>query len=198
MLDDLVIATHNAGKAREISELLRPYVRHFHTAGELNLPEPEETGDSFAANAKLKAVAAAQASGKVALADDSGLAVEALDGAPGIYSARWGGPEKDFNLAMEKVNDALSTAKSESRKAAFVCALALASPDGECHIFEGHCTGDITWPPRGDKGFGYDPIFQPDGHAISFAEMDANDKQAISHRAKAFALLVEGVFNKAA
>ena len=198
MLDDLVIATHNAGKAREISELLRPYVQHFHTAGEMNLPEPEETGDSFAANAQLKAVAAAEASGKMALADDSGLAVEALDGAPGIYSARWGGPEKDFNLAMQKVNDALAGAKNESRKAAFVCALALASPDGTCHIFEGRCTGDITWPPRGDKGFGYDPIFQPDGHSTSFAEMDARDKQAISHRAKAFALLVEGVFNKTA
>lgn len=198
MLDDLVIATHNAGKAAEISDLLAPYVRTFYTAGDLNLPEPEETGDSFAANAQLKAVAAATASGKVALADDSGLAVNALGGDPGIYSARWGGPDRDFNLAMRTVYEAMQTSGSDDTSAAFVCALALAWPDGRCAIFEGRCEGDITWPPRGDKGFGYDPIFQPRGHTRSFAEMAPEDKKALSHRSKAFALLVDEVFNKAA
>lgn len=197
MLDELVIATHNAGKAREISALLRPYVRSFFTAGELNLPEPEETGSSFAENAKIKALAAAKSAGKPALADDSGLSVIALDGAPGIYSARWGGETKDFALAMRRVYDELEALKATDRSAAFVCALALAYPDGQCITFEGQCEGDITWPPRGDKGFGYDPIFQPAGYSQSFAEMDSALKQALSHRGKAFALLVEGVFNKA-
>lgn len=197
MLDELVIATHNAGKAREISALLRPYVRSFFTAGELNLPEPEETGSSFAENAKIKALAAAKSAGKPALADDSGLSVIALDGAPGIYSARWGGETKDFALAMRRVYDELEALKATDRSAAFVCALALAYPDGQCVTFEGQCEGDITWPPRGDKGFGYDPIFQPAGYSQSFAEMDSALKQALSHRGKAFALLVEGVFNKA-
>lgn len=201
MLAELVIATHNNGKAREISALLAPYVKDFTTAGALNLPEPEETGATFIENAELKALAAAIASGKPALADDSGLAVTALGGDPGIYSARWGGPNKDFNLAMQKVQDALTQRESASktgaadRSAAFVCALSLAYPDGRVQSVEGRCAGTLIWPARGAHGFGYDPIFVPDGFDRTFAEMEAGEKQAISHRAKAFDLLVKTVFN---
>ncbi len=187
--DELLIATHNSGKAREISELLAPYVKTFVTAGDLNLPEPEETGKTFAENAILKALAAAQASGKVSLADDSGLAVNALNGDPGIYSARWGGPDKDFNLAMEKVHKALGD--TEDRSAYFVCVLAMGWPDGHSEVFGGRVNGTIVWPMRGDKGFGYDPVFQADGYDITFAEMEPSDKHAISHRANAFELLVK-------
>ncbi len=187
--DELLIATHNNGKAREISELLAPYVKTFVTAGDLDLPEPEETGKTFAENAILKAQAAAQASGRVSLADDSGLAVNALNGDPGIYSARWGGPEKDFNLAMQKVHEALGG--TEDRSAYFVCVLALGWPDGHSEVFEGRVNGTIIWPMRGDKGFGYDPVFQADGYDITFAEMAPSDKHAISHRANAFDLLVK-------
>ncbi len=186
--DELLIATHNAGKAREISSLLSPYVAKFSTASDHNLPEPEETGSTFSENAILKAQAAAQASGLISLADDSGLAVDALNGDPGIYSARWGGEHKDFNLAMRKVHDALGD--NENRKAHFVCVLALGWPDGHSEVFEGHVYGDIIWPARGDKGFGYDPIFQPSGYNQTFAEIDSDKKQAMSHRAKAFELLV--------
>ena len=186
--NELLIASHNKGKAAEISALLQPYIATFYTAGDLNLPEPEETGTTFAENAILKARTAAQVSGKVALADDSGLAVNALGGDPGIYSARWGGPQKDFNLAMCKVHEALGDA--EDRSASFVCVLALGWPDGHSEIFEGTVHGQITWPIRGEKGFGYDPIFQPRGYDISFAEMEPSEKQAISHRARAFELLV--------
>jgi len=187
--DELLIATHNNGKAREISELLAPYVKTFVTAGDLDLPEPEETGKTFAENAILKAQAAAQASGRVSLADDSGLAVNALNGDPGIYSARWGGPEKDFNLAMQKVHEALGG--TEDRSAYFVCVLALGWPDGHSEVFEGRVNGTIIWPMRGDKGFGYDPVFQADGYDVTFAEMAPSDKHAISHRANAFDLLVK-------
>lgn len=185
----LLIATHNAGKAREISALLAPYVPEFFTAADFDLPEPEETGSTFAENAILKAQAATQASGKIALADDSGLAVNALGGDPGIYSARWGGPEKDFHLAMRKVHEALGD--SEDRSASFVCVLALGWPDGHSEVFEGRVDGQIVWPMRGEKGFGYDPIFVPDGYDVTFAEMSPQDKQAISHRARAFELLVQ-------
>lgn len=187
--DELLIATHNAGKAREIAELLRDYVPSFCTAGDLNLPEPEETGKTFAENAILKAQAAAQASGKISLADDSGLAVNALNGDPGIYSARWGGPDKDFDLAMRKVHDALGD--MQDRSAYFVCVLALGWPDGHSEVFEGRVNGDIIWPPRGDKGFGYDPVFQASGYDVTFAEMAPQDKHVISHRANAFKLLVQ-------
>lgn len=187
--EELVVATHNKGKAREIAALLSPYVSEFYTAGELNLPEPEETGATFAENAILKAVAAAKGSGKPALADDSGLAVNALNGDPGIYSARWGGESKDFNIAMKKVHEALGT--SDDRSASFVCTLALAWPDGHSEVCEGRVHGVIVWPMRGEKGFGYDPVFQPDGYDITFAEMDGAEKQAISHRARAFELLVQ-------
>lgn len=186
--DELLIATHNKGKAREIAELLAPYVPKFTTAADLDLPEPEETGVTFAENAILKARAAATASGKIALADDSGLSVMALNGDPGIYSARWGGENKDFHLAMRKVHEALGNSKD--RSAAFICVLALGWPDGHAEVFEGCVEGQIVWPMRGEKGFGYDPIFVPDGYGKTFAEMNAQEKQAISHRARAFDLLV--------
>lgn len=187
--DELLIATHNKGKAREIADLLSSYITHFPTAADLNLPEPEETGSTFSENAILKAQAAAQKSGKVCLADDSGLAVEALNGDPGIYSARWGGPEKDFDLAMKKVHDALGD--TENRRASFVCVLAMGWPDGHSEVFEGTVHGTLVWPPRGDKGFGYDPMFQAQGYDVTFAEMEPQEKHEISHRANAFKLLVE-------
>ena len=189
--DTLVIASHNAGKVREIADLLGPYAATFTSAGALGLPEPEETGDTFIANAVLKAKAAAQA-GHVALADDSGLAVTALNGAPGIYSARWAGPEKDFAMAMRKVEDGLDG--QDDRTAEFVCALALAWPDGHVEAVEGRCPGTLVWPPRGDKGFGYDPVFVPDGHTQTFAEMEPAAKHAMCPRAEAFRRLVERCF----
>jgi XTP/dITP diphosphohydrolase len=189
---ELVIATHNPGKAREISDLLRPYIPEFFTAADLNLDEPVEDGDSFTANAIIKAKAAALASGKPALADDSGLAVTALNGEPGIYSARWGGPEKDFNLAMQKVQDELGDA--QDRSAAFICVLALAWPDGHVETYEGRIEGAISWPARGGKGFGYDPIFIPEGYDITFAEMEPEQKHQMSHRARAFEMLVSACF----
>ena len=188
----LVIASHNPGKVREIADLLRPFGVDVVSAGELDLPEPEETEDTFVGNALLKANAAAQASGLPALSDDSGLAVTALDGAPGIYSARWAGPDKDFMLAMEKVEELMRG--TEDRSAKFVCALALAWPDGHTEVFEGTVSGDITWPPVGDKGFGYDPIFIAEGESITFAEMDPERKHAMSHRADAFRQLVAACF----
>ncbi len=185
---DLVIASHNAGKIREIGELLAPLGVTTRAAGALGLPEPEETADSFAGNALLKARAAAAASGLPALADDSGLAVRALGGEPGIHSARWAGPERDFALAMAKVNRALGDAAD--RGAAFVCALALATPEGAEAVFEGRVEGRLVWPPSGGRGFGYDPIFVPDGHETTFGEMEPAAKHAISHRARAFAKLL--------
>ena len=185
---ELVIASHNAGKVREIGELLAPSGVSAVSAADLGLPEPEETADSFAGNALLKARAAAGAARRPALADDSGLTVRALDGQPGIYSARWAGPARDFALAMERVHRALGDAAD--RRAAFVCALAVARPDGAEAVFEGTVSGHLTWPPRGDRGFGYDPIFVPDGHALTFGEMAPEAKHAMSHRAAAFAKLL--------
>ena len=185
---ELVIASHNAGKVREIGELLAPLGVTARAAGALGLPEPEETEDSFAGNALLKARAAAAAAGLPALADDSGLAVRALDGDPGIHSARWAGPERDFAAAMDKVNRALGEAAD--RRAAFICALALARPGGAEAVFKGTVAGRLTWPPRGDRGFGYDPIFVPDGHETTFGEMEPAAKHTISHRARAFAKLL--------
>jgi len=182
--DRLVIASHNAGKVREIAALVGPHGVTVISACELGLPEPEETGATFAENAVIKAEAAAAASGLPALADDSGLAVTALDGAPGIRSARWAGPTKDFRLAMQRVEDLLSG--KQDRRAHFVCALALAWPDGETEIFEGRVDGRLVWPPRGERGFGYDPIFLPDGRSETFGEMQPEAKHAISHRAAAF------------
>ncbi len=190
---ELVIATHNNGKAREISALLSPYISKFYTASDLDLPEPEENGSSFTENAIIKAQAAATASGKVSLADDSGLVVNALNGEPGIYSARWGGADKDFNLAMKKVHERLGDSKD--RSAYFVCVLALAWPDNHVETFEGRVYGNIVYPPRGTKGFGYDPVFVPDGYDISFAQMEPERKHRISHRANAFAKLLR-IFDK--
>jgi XTP/dITP diphosphohydrolase len=188
----LVIASHNPGKVREIAELLAPYAVTVEAAGALGLAEPEETGDSFRANAELKALAAARAAGLPALADDSGLAVDALGGKPGIHSARWAGPDRDFAAAMAKVEDALG--EEPNRSARFVCVLTLAWPDGHCESFEGTVEGTLVWPPRGDRGFGYDPIFVPDGYDVTFGEMDPDAKHAISHRADAFAKLIAACF----
>ncbi len=185
----LVAATHNPGKVRELKALLTPLGIEPVSAGELNLPEPEETGSTFEANAKLKALASAQAADLPALADDSGLAVSALEGDPGIYSARWAGPEKNFNLAMEKVELALKATGSNDRSAKFVCVLCLAWPDGHTEMFRGEVEGELVWPPRGDKGFGYDPVFIAEGEDITFGEMDQDKKHAMSHRADAFAKL---------
>ncbi len=187
---EIVIATHNPGKVPEIAALLEGYVSRFYNAKELDLPEPVEDGESFAANARIKALSAAMRSGKVALADDSGLSVHALGGDPGIYSARWAGPEKDFTVAMGRVEAELGD--SGDRSAAFICALCIAWPDGHCEVFEGRVEGDLRFPPRGDKGFGYDPIFVPKGYDICFAEMESPVKHAMSHRADAFAKLVQG------
>ncbi|HLO77726.1 MAG TPA: RdgB/HAM1 family non-canonical purine NTP pyrophosphatase [Magnetospirillum sp.] len=189
----LVIASHNAGKVREIGELLAPFGVEVVSAGELGLAEPEETGTTFVANAELKAHAAAKGANLPALADDSGLAVDGLGGDPGIYSARWAGPSKDFAAAMALVNQRLGA--NPNRAGRFVCALALAWPDGHCETFEGVVEGDLVWPPRGTAGFGYDPIFQPKGHAITFGEMDPAAKHGISHRADAFRKLVAACFN---
>lgn len=184
----LVAATHNPGKAREIEALLDGNYRIV-TAGSLNLPEPDETESTFVGNAMLKARHAAEASGEVSLADDSGLSVAALDGAPGIFSARWAGPGKDFALAMKKVEERLEEIGSTDRRAWFTSALAVAWPDGPCVVVEGRLDGDLVFPPRGDRGFGYDPIFQPDGSDLTFGEMDPARKDVISHRALAFARL---------
>ncbi|MBC7135475.1 RdgB/HAM1 family non-canonical purine NTP pyrophosphatase [Oceanibaculum nanhaiense] len=192
----LVIASHNPGKVREIGDLLRAFAVEVVSAGDLGISEPEETGTTFRANAELKARHSAEASGLPALADDSGLAVTALNGDPGIYSARWAGPSKDFGLAMQKVEDAL--AGKTDRSARFVCALALAWPDGHVEIFEGTVAGGLVWPPRGDKGFGYDPMFrpagQPTGESLTYGEIDPDQKHATSHRAAAFRQLVEACF----
>jgi len=184
----LVAATHNPGKAREIEALLDGNYRIV-TAGSLNLPEPDETESTFVGNAMLKARHAAEASGEVALADDSGLSVAALDGAPGIFSARWAGPGKDFALAMKKVEERLEEVGSTDRRAWFTSALAVAWPDGPCVVVEGRIDGDLVFPPRGDRGFGYDPIFRPEGSDLTFGEMDPVEKDALSHRARAFARL---------
>ncbi|MEQ8505459.1 MAG: RdgB/HAM1 family non-canonical purine NTP pyrophosphatase [Rhodospirillales bacterium] len=190
--DQLVIATHNPGKLREIQDLVAPFGVNATSAGELGLAEPVEDGDTFRANALIKARAAAQASNLPALADDSGLAVDALGGAPGIHSARWAGPDKNFTTAMERVWELVL--ESENRKAHFVCALALVWPDGHEEVFEGRVDGTLIWPPTGDKGFGYDPMFQPDGYFITFAEMEPPAKHRISHRAHAFEQLVAACF----
>ena len=189
--DRLVIASHNQGKVDEISTLLMPFRIAPLSATSLGIPEPEETGDSFEANAALKAGAAAQASGLPALADDSGLVVPALGGAPGIYSARWAGPTKDFRIAMARVHRELD---EQDRSALFVAVLALAWPDGNLEQFRGEVTGALVWPPRGERGFGYDPMFVPDGGEATFGEIQPAQKHRISHRARAFAELVEGCF----
>ena len=191
----LVIASHNAGKVREILALLGPYGVDPVSAADLDLPEPEETGTTFVANAELKALQAADLSGLPALADDSGLCVDALGGDPGIFSARWAGPDKDFMRAMELVERHLADKGPETpRDAHFTCALALAWPDGHVEWFEGRVEGTLVWPPRGTQGFGYDPVFLPNGHAQTFGEMAPDAKTPLTHRADAFRQLVEAVF----
>ncbi len=193
----LLVASHNAGKVREIAELLRPFGVEPVSAASLGLPEPEETETSFRGNAELKARAAALAAKLPALADNSGLAVDALDGAPGIYSARWAGETRDFGAAMKKVEQELiarGATTAKNRRARFICALSLCWPDGHCETFEGKVEGTLAFPPRGLRGFGYDPIFIADGRTITFAEMDPAEKHAISHRADAFRQLVAACF----
>ncbi|MEX0807628.1 MAG: RdgB/HAM1 family non-canonical purine NTP pyrophosphatase [Dongiaceae bacterium] len=190
----LVIASHNPGKRDEIAALLAPFGVDAVSAGTLGLAEPEETGATFIANARLKAALAAKASGLPALADDSGLAVAALDGQPGIYSARWAGPDRDFGRAMRRIEEALDYLETEDRRARFVCALALAWPDGQVECFEGYVEGILVWPPRGMNGFGYDPVFQPAGFDITFGEMEPQKKHAMSHRADAFRQLADACF----
>ena len=187
--DRLVLASHNPGKLAEFDQLLAGSGVTLISAGSLGLPEPEETEDSFAGNARLKAVAAARASGLPALADDSGFCLHALDGAPGIYSARWAGPGKDFGVAMERVRAAVAAAPDPSDDAAwFVSVLCLAWPDGHSESFEGRIDGAMRWPPRGSHGHGYDPVFEPGGDTRRFAEMTDPEKNAISHRGRSFAL----------
>lgn len=197
----LVIATHNPGKLREMRELLATYGVEAVSAGELGLPEPPETGKTFRANARTKATAAARASGMPALADDSGLVVDALGGDPGVNSARWAGPEKDFRAAMNKVQTLLMQRRAKTpaeRRARFVSALCVAWPDGHVEEFEAQVDGTLVWPPRGTQGFGYDPMFRPDGHTRTFGEMSAEEKHGLpprgaglSHRARAFLKLAE-------
>ncbi|WP_369025249.1 RdgB/HAM1 family non-canonical purine NTP pyrophosphatase [Qipengyuania sp. RANM35] len=198
----LVIATHNAGKLKEISALLDPHGVKCISAGSLGLPEPAETGTTFVQNALIKARAAAEASGLAALADDSGLSVDALDGRPGVYTADWaerqwfeGDPGRDWYMAMGKVEGMLQQKGADvDRSCAFHCVLALAWPDGEYAIYEGTAPGTLTWPPRGTMGFGYDPVFVPIGRTHTFAELDPEEKHRISHRADAFAKLVAEQF----
>ena len=200
----LVIATHNAGKLKEIAALLAPYGIDCISAGSLGLPEPDETGTTFVENALIKARAAAEASGIVALADDSGLSVAALDGRPGVYTADWaerqwfeGAPGRDWYMAMGKVEGMLQSLGADTlRNAWFSCVLALAWPDGEQAVYEGRADGTLTWPPRGTMGFGYDPVFIPKGYEATFAELDPAEKHRISHRADAFAKLVAEQFGR--
>ena len=189
----LVLASHNAGKLREISGLLAPYGKAIVSAGDLGLPEPEETEDTFAGNARIKAHAAAQGSGLPALSDDSGLLVDGLNGAPGVYTADWAETEtgRDFSIAMNRVHRELTELGVEQPwNAAFNCTLCLAWPDGEDQIFEGRVPGTLTWPPRGTHGFGFDPMFVPSGHDRTFSEMTYEEKEPLTHRAAAFALFV--------
>jgi len=202
----VVIATHNAGKLREMRELLAPYGITTESAADLGLPEPREIGKTFAANARIKALAAARASGKVSFADDSGLVVDALDGDPGIHSARWAGPDKDFRAAMNRIQTLLierGARRPDQRLAHFVAVLCLAWPDDHVEEFEGRVNGVAIWPPRGDKGFGYDPLFRPDGFDRTFGEMTADEKhglppkgQGLSHRARAFLKLADACLAK--
>jgi XTP/dITP diphosphohydrolase len=187
----LVVASHNPGKVREIADLIAPFGLDAVSAGALGLSEPEETEPTFEGNALIKAHAAARGANLPALADDSGLCVDALGGAPGVYSARWAGPSKDFRIAMQKVHDDLNAARIENAAAHFVCVLAIAWPDGHAEIFDGKVHGHLVWPARGTLGFGYDPMFVPEGFDITFGEMPPEQKHAMSHRARAFAKFVE-------
>lgn len=204
--DCVVIATHNPGKLAEMRELLAPYGIAAISAGEVALAEPEETGMTFAENARIKATAAATAARLPALADDSGLVVEALDGAPGIHSARWAGPDRNFHRAMEAIEQRLQARGAttpDRRRANFISALCLAWPDGHTEEFEARVAGALVWPPRGDRGFGYDPMFLPDGQQRTFGEMSSEEKhglpprgKGLSHRARAFIKLAEACLER--
>jgi XTP/dITP diphosphohydrolase len=191
--DRLVLASHNKGKLAEFRELLAPYGIDVVSAGDLGVPEPEETGETFEENARLKAVVSTFATGLPALADDSGLEVEGLGGAPGVYSARWAGESRDFGAAMGRVEKELAAkgALGQPPRANFTCVLCLATPDGEALLFEGKVFGHLSFPPRGSNGFGYDPIFVANGQTLTFGEMDSGAKRDISHRAAAFAVFAE-------
>ncbi len=192
--DEVLVASHNDGKIREIADLLAPYSVKPVSFSEHPFPEPEETGLTFRENSEIKAVSAAKATGIVALADDSGLEVDALAGEPGVYSARWAGRDKDFRTAMHRVEQSLSergAVRAKQRQANFVCDLCVAWPDGGIDHFEGRVYGTLIWPPRGDKGFGYDPMFLPRGHSLTFGEMEDTAKHRISHRAQAFRLFLK-------
>ena len=198
----IVIATHNPGKLAELRDLLAPFGIEAVSAAELKLPEPDETGSTFAENARIKARAAVQTTGLPAFADDSGLAVEALNGEPGIRSARWAGADKDFGRAMQMIEDKLRALNTTDRRAQFVAALCLAWPDGHLEEFEGRVSGMLVWPPRGEQGFGYDPMFLPDGFDRTFGEMSADEKhglpprgKGLSHRARAFMQLARACLN---
>jgi XTP/dITP diphosphohydrolase len=188
----LVLASHNKGKLAELADLLRPYQIEIVSAGNLGLPEPDETAPDFAGNARIKALAAAIATGLPAFSDDSGFCVAALGGEPGVLSARWGGPEKDFTKAMALVNERVGDAAE--RRAWFMAALCLAWPDGHTETFLGRVDGTVVWPPRGDKGFGYDPMFLPEGGTRTFGEMEPDAKHGVSHRARAFAQVMASCF----
>lgn len=192
----LVLASHNQGKLREIRELLKPFAVTVKSAGELGLPEPEETETTYIGNAILKAKAAALASGFPALSDDSGFELIAINKAPGIYSARWAGPEKDFAKAMDKVNEAFIASGESNRHCRFVCALSIVWPDGHDETVEGIIDGEFIYPPRGNNGFGYDPVFQLNGHDKTFGEVDPDWKHSVSHRAKAFEQLLALCFQE--
>ncbi|CUI01341.1 RdgB/HAM1 family non-canonical purine NTP pyrophosphatase [Leisingera aquaemixtae] len=194
----LLVATHNKGKLNEIAEILAPYGVTVIGAGEMDLPEPEETEDTFVGNARIKAHAASRATGLPALSDDSGITIDALNGAPGVYTADWAETPKgrDFKMAMTRANDELTAAgASAPRTAQFRCTLVVAWPDGHDEVFEGVMPGQLVWPVRGEHGFGYDPMFQPDGYEITCAEMDPAEKNKISHRGKALAQFVQGCFS---
>ena len=190
----LVLASHNPGKLAEVEELVRPFGFNVGSASSLGLPEPPEAAPDFAGNARIKALAAARAGGLPALADDSGFCVAALGGAPGVHSARWAGPAKDFDLAMEQVNILLGEAPD--RRAWFIAALCLAWPDGHTATFLGRVDGEAVWPPRGENGFGYDPMFLPTGGSGTFGELDPTQKHTLSHRARAFAQLQVACFER--
>lgn len=191
---ELVLASHNQGKLREIATLFAGKPFTVSSATDHGVLEPEETEDSFVGNALLKARHTVDATGKPAIADDSGLVVPILNGAPGIYSARWAGPDRDFIMAMQKVNSSLATTGSTDRRAHFICVLALAWPDGHSEVFEGRVEGELVWPPRGDRGFGYDPMFVANGYDLTFGEMEPQEKLDIGHRADAFSKLVAACF----
>ena len=191
-----VLASHNAGKIKELANILAAHGLDLKSAADINLPEPEETESTFEGNAALKSEAASEATGLVCLADDSGLSVDALGGEPGIYSARWAGEPRDFSRAMQRVHDELENRGAGDRTARFVCVIALSAPGEPTRLYRGEVEGEIVWPPRGEAGFGYDPIFQPKGHHRTFAQMSSDEKKTMSHRGRALEAMIAAEFGK--